>query len=92
MAATDSALDKDLGLESAKSIDLSATLPGRDGPVKWSTVKVNGTGYVDLVAHYAGKSASGRTAGGACRRSKPRRHGSTFAAPADQVSRPRWSL
>ena len=55
--ASDSALDKDLGLESAKSIDLSATLPGRDGPVKWSAVKVNGTGYVDLMAHYAGKSA-----------------------------------
>src|SRR5262249_21725283 len=36
--ASDSALDKDLGLESAKAIDLSATLPGRDGPVKWSAV------------------------------------------------------
>jgi putative heme-binding domain-containing protein len=55
--ASDSALDKDLGLESAKAIDLSATLPGRDGPVKWSTAKVNGTGYVDLMAHYPGKSA-----------------------------------
>ncbi|HJZ90614.1 MAG TPA: hypothetical protein VKE40_07045, partial [Gemmataceae bacterium] len=55
--ASDSALDKDLGIESAKAIDLSASLPGRDGPIKWSAVKVNGTGYVDLMAHYAGKSA-----------------------------------
>jgi putative membrane-bound dehydrogenase-like protein len=54
--ASDSALDKDLGLESLKAIDLSATLTGRDGPVKWSTARVNGSGYLDLMAHYAGKS------------------------------------
>jgi putative heme-binding domain-containing protein len=54
--AGDSALDQDLGIESAKSIDLTATAKGKDGPIRWGTVKVNGTGYVDLMAHYGDKS------------------------------------
>src|SRR5262245_17255398 len=55
--AGDSALDRDLGIESAKSIDLTATAKGKDGPIRWGTAKVNGTGYVDLMAHYGDKSA-----------------------------------
>jgi putative membrane-bound dehydrogenase-like protein len=53
----DSALDTDLGLESAKAIDLSAAVKGPNGPLKWTTVHVNAAGYVDLMAHYPGKSA-----------------------------------
>jgi len=52
----DLALDTDLGVESTKAIDLSAAMKGKDGPIKWGTVKVNGTGYVDLMAHHGGKS------------------------------------
>jgi putative membrane-bound dehydrogenase-like protein len=55
--AADSALDKDLGLETAKTIDLTAPFQGPNGPLRWSTVHVNATGYVDLMAHHAGKSA-----------------------------------
>jgi putative membrane-bound dehydrogenase-like protein len=54
--AGDSALDQDLGIESAKAIDLTAMAKGKDGPIRWGTVKVNGTGYVDLMAHYGDKS------------------------------------
>jgi putative membrane-bound dehydrogenase-like protein len=52
----DAALDKDLGLETAKTIDLTAAHKGKDGPIKWGTAKVNGSGYLDLMAHHAGKS------------------------------------
>jgi putative membrane-bound dehydrogenase-like protein len=55
--ASDSALDADLGLEKLKAIDLTATLKGRDGEVKWGTVRVTGTGYLDLAAHYGPKGA-----------------------------------
>ena len=54
----DSALDKDLGLEALKAIDLGATFKGKDGDIKWTTVRTNGSGYLDLMAHYAGKSAA----------------------------------
>ena len=52
----DSALDKDLGLETAKAIDLTASHQGKDGSIKWGTARVNGSGYLDLMAHHAGKS------------------------------------
>jgi putative membrane-bound dehydrogenase-like protein len=56
--AGDTALDKDFGIETAKAIDLNASLQGRDGPVRWTTVRPTATGYVDLMAHYSGKSPS----------------------------------
>ncbi|WP_020473399.1 PVC-type heme-binding CxxCH protein [Zavarzinella formosa] len=55
--ATDSALDKDLGIE-GKAHDPAAKLKGKDGDVSWAIVKTNGTGYIDLTAHYAGKSVN----------------------------------
>ncbi|MFL5339557.1 MAG: hypothetical protein ACJ8F7_05250, partial [Gemmataceae bacterium] len=52
--------EKDSGLDTAyepeKAVDLSAsyTSPKRErGDVKWTTVRRNGEGYVDLMAHYA---------------------------------------
>jgi putative membrane-bound dehydrogenase-like protein len=53
--ANDSALDTDLGLEKLSAIDLTKGLKGRDGPVEWGVVRTTGTGYLDLMAHYAGK-------------------------------------
>jgi putative membrane-bound dehydrogenase-like protein len=55
---SDSAIDADLGLEKLKAIDLMGTLKGRDGDVKWGTVRVTGTGYLDLAAHYGPKGAN----------------------------------
>ena len=54
----DSALDQDLGLEALKAIDLGTTFKGKDGEIKWKTVRTNGSGYLDLMAHHAGKSAA----------------------------------
>lgn len=53
----DSALDKDFGIET-KPIDFAAKLKGKSEDVTWKTVKTNGSGYIDLTAYYAGKSAS----------------------------------
>ena len=54
---SDSALDKDFGFE-GKLIDLGAKVKGKDGDVSWGQVRTNGTGYIDLTAHYAGKSVN----------------------------------
>ncbi len=57
----DSALDKDLGLEKLKAIDLTATVKGRDGIMRWGMVRTTGTGYLDLAAYYAKKGANTAT-------------------------------
>lgn len=42
--------------EPEKKVDLAASYKGKSGPVKWTTVKQNGTGYVDLQAFYGAKA------------------------------------
>ncbi len=54
---SDSALDKNFGFE-GRVIDLGAKVKGKDGEVSWGQVRTNGVGYVDLTAHYAGKSVN----------------------------------
>ncbi len=43
--------------EPEKKVDLAAIYKGKSGPVKWTTVKQNGTGYVDLQAHFGAAAA-----------------------------------
>ena len=57
----DAALDEDLGLEKLKAIDLTATVKGRDGIMRWGMVRTTGTGYLDLAAYYAKKGANTAT-------------------------------
>jgi len=52
----DSALDTDFGVEKLPAIDANASYKGKDGPVKWDTVRTSGTGYLDLAAHHGPKS------------------------------------
>jgi putative membrane-bound dehydrogenase-like protein len=51
--AADKGLDTVYQPEKAKAFDLSATFKGKNGDEKWKTVRNNGSGYVDLMAHYA---------------------------------------
>jgi putative membrane-bound dehydrogenase-like protein len=48
--------DNDAGLDKVfppeKAVDLKAEYKGKIGKVRWRTVKPDGTGYVDLQAHY----------------------------------------
>jgi putative membrane-bound dehydrogenase-like protein len=54
----DSGLDKSYGPETGPAaVDRSATYRGKNGPVRWHTVRPNAQGYVDLQAHYAPNSA-----------------------------------
>ncbi|HKB03641.1 MAG TPA: PVC-type heme-binding CxxCH protein, partial [Gemmataceae bacterium] len=57
--ASDSALDRAYEVESLKAIDLGTPVKGPNGALRWNTVHVTSTGYLDLMAHYAGKSAMG---------------------------------
>jgi putative heme-binding domain-containing protein len=41
-----------------KKIDLKGVYEGKDGKVAWKTVRTGTGGYVDLAAHFAGKSAN----------------------------------
>jgi putative membrane-bound dehydrogenase-like protein len=49
--------ESDSGLDSAREpetkVDLGASYKGKSGEVKWSTVRRNADGYIDLQAHYA---------------------------------------
>lgn len=54
---SDSALAKNYDIESVKAIDLAAPVKGPNGALRWNTVHVTSTGYLDLMAYYAGKSA-----------------------------------
>jgi putative membrane-bound dehydrogenase-like protein len=40
-----------------KSLDLAATYDGKHGKVAWRTIKPDAAGYVDLAAHFAGRSS-----------------------------------
>jgi putative membrane-bound dehydrogenase-like protein len=55
--AMDSALDRAYDVESLKAIDLARPVKGPNGALRWTQVRVTSTGYLDLMAHYAGKSA-----------------------------------
>lgn len=55
--AADKGLDAIYEPEKSKTIDLSAKFKGKDGEVNWTTVKQNGTGYVDLQAFYGTKAS-----------------------------------
>jgi len=55
--AMDSALDRAYDVESLKAIDLARPVKGPNGALRWTPVHVTSTGYLDLMAHYAGKSA-----------------------------------
>jgi len=55
--AMDSALDRAYDVESLKAIDLAAPVKGPSGALRWTTVHVTATGYLDLMAYHAAKSA-----------------------------------
>jgi putative membrane-bound dehydrogenase-like protein len=55
--AMDSALDRAYDVESLKAIDLTRPVKGPNGALRWTQVHVTSTGYLDLMAYYAGKSA-----------------------------------
>ncbi len=48
----------DVAHEPEKKVDMAATYKGKSGEVKWQTVRQNGTGYVDLQAHFAPNSSN----------------------------------
>jgi putative membrane-bound dehydrogenase-like protein len=54
--AMDSALDRAYDVETLKAIDLAAPVKGPNGALRWNAVHVTSTGYLDLMAYYAGKS------------------------------------
>jgi putative membrane-bound dehydrogenase-like protein len=55
--SSDSALDRAYDIESVKAIELDRPVKGPNGALRWNTVHVTSTGYLDLMAYYAGKSA-----------------------------------
>ncbi|MBO0698178.1 MAG: c-type cytochrome [Zavarzinella sp.] len=55
--ASDSALDRAYDIESVKAIELDRPVKGPKGALRWNPVHVTSTGYLDLMAYYAGKSA-----------------------------------
>jgi hypothetical protein len=55
-APFDKGLDAVYEPEKAKIVDLKAVYKGKSGEVKWTPIRHNGTGYVDLQAHFAPNS------------------------------------
>jgi putative heme-binding domain-containing protein len=55
--ARDTGLDRAYDVESLKAIDLTTPVKGPNGALRWNTVHVTSTGYLDLMAYHAGKSA-----------------------------------
>jgi putative membrane-bound dehydrogenase-like protein len=52
----DNGLETVVGPEADKKFNPAAVYPGKGGSVGWKTIKPDGTGYVDLAAHYGNQS------------------------------------